>query len=107
MKTTTSAALLAVAMLLATTTSAFESHLKMRVHKDAISNTFTKNFGVLLQKVENDQEKDVRLDDLKATMTDVHIGIRPVRGMQWSELQPFETIFDDGQIVLEGHELEI
>jgi hypothetical protein len=27
--------------------------------------------------------------------------------MQWSELQPFETIFDDGQIVLEGHELEI
>jgi hypothetical protein len=95
----------AVASLLQST-SAFESHLKMRVHRDVIMNGFTKNFGLLMEKVEQGQEKDVKLDDLKATMTDVHVGIRPVRGMQWAEMQNLETIFDDNQIIIEGHELE-
>jgi|LauGreDrversion4_2_1035121.scaffolds.fasta_scaffold177645_1 hypothetical protein len=31
---------------------AFESHLKMRVHKDVVMNGFTKNFGLLMEKVE-------------------------------------------------------
>jgi hypothetical protein len=56
----------------------------MRIHRDAISNGFTKNFGLLLSKVEREQEKDVKLDDIKATMTDVHIGIRPINSMEWS-----------------------
>jgi hypothetical protein len=73
-----------LALLFATTTNAFESHLKMRIHRDAISNGFTKNFGILLSKVEREQEKDVKLDDIKATMTDVHIGIRPINSMEWS-----------------------
>jgi hypothetical protein len=67
-------------------TIAFESHLKMRVHRDVVMNGFTKNFGLLMEKVEQGQEKDVKLDDLKATMTDVHVGIRPIRGMQWAEM---------------------
>ena len=95
----------AVAALLHST-AAFESHLKMRVHRDVVMNGFTKNFGLLMEKVEQGQEKDVKLDDLKATMTDVHVGIRPVRGMQWAEMQNLETIFDDNQIIIEGHDLE-
>lgn len=39
-------------------------------------------------------------------MTNLHIAIRPVNGMDWSELTPFETFFDDGQIIFEGHDLE-
>ena len=39
-------------------------------------------------------------------MTDVHIGIRPINNLEWSKLQPFETIFDDNQIIIESHELE-
>ena len=95
-----------VALLQSSTTSAFESHLKMRVHKDVVMNGFTKNFGLLMEKVEQAQERDVKLDDLKATMTDVRVGIRPVRGLQWAEMQNLETIFDDNQIIVEGHELE-
>jgi hypothetical protein len=98
---------LVVAALLGTSSVlAFESHLKMRIHRDVVMNGFTKNFGLLIEKVEKDQEKDVNLDDIKASMTDVHVGIRPVRGMLWSEMQTFETIFDDSQIIIEGHELE-
>jgi hypothetical protein len=91
--TATSVAVLA--LLFASTTTAFESHLKMRVHRDVISNGFTRNFGLLLSKVEKEQDKDVRLEDIKATMTEVHIGIRPINNMEWAQLQPFETIFDD------------
>ena len=86
--------------------SAFESHLKLRIHRDVVMNGFTKNFGLLMDKVEQNQEKDVRLDDIRATMTEVQVGIRPVRGMQWSEMQNLETIFDDNQIIIEGHDLE-
>ena len=43
-----------LALLFATSTSAFESHLKVRVHRDALSNGFTKNFGLLLSKVEKE-----------------------------------------------------
>lgn len=75
-----------LALLFATTSNAFESHLKMRLHRDAISNGITKNFGLLISKVEREQEKDVRLDDIKATMTDVHVGIRPINNMAWSQL---------------------
>ena len=39
-------------------------------------------------------------------MTDVHIGIRPINDLGWSKVQPFETIFDDNQIIIESHELE-
>lgn len=97
---------LAALLGLSSVTSGFESHLKMRVHRDVVMNGFTKNFGLLIETVEKDQEKDVRLDDIKASMTEVHVGIRPVRGMLWSEMQTFETIFDDSQIIIEGHELE-
>ncbi len=56
---------------------AFESHLKMRIHKDMVQTLFTKNFDILLRKVEKEQEKDVKLDEINAQLTDVHIGIRP------------------------------
>jgi hypothetical protein len=78
----TSIAVLAV--LFATSTSAFESHLKMRLHRDVVSSGLTRNFGILLSKVEKDQEKDVNLDDIKATMTDVSIKIRPINKLKWS-----------------------
>jgi hypothetical protein len=58
----------------------------MRVHRDVIMNGFTKNFGLLMEKVEQGQEKDVRLDELKATMTNVQVGIRPVRDMKWGQM---------------------
>lgn len=48
----------------------------------------------------------MRLEELGATMTSVHIGIRPARGMQWNQVTPFETFFDDGQIIFEGHDYE-
>jgi len=32
--------------------SAFESHLKLRIHRDVVMNGFTKNFGLLMDKVE-------------------------------------------------------
>lgn len=90
-----------------TLTHAFESHLKVRMHKDVIQNFFSKNFDLLLQRVEKEQEKDVRLDDLNGVlMTEVHIGMRPARAIQWSELTPIETFFDDSSIVFEGHDLE-
>ena len=101
-----SASLLAVLAVLFHSATCFESHLKMRVHRDVISNGFTKNFGLLLSRVEKEQEKDVRLDDIKATMTDVHVSIRPINNMDWSQLQAFETIFDDNQVIIESHELE-
>ena len=72
--------------LLLSSVSTFESHLKMRVHRDVIANGFTKNFGLLLSKVEKEQEKDVRLEELKATMTEVHVGIKPINKMDWSQL---------------------
>jgi hypothetical protein len=78
-----SATILALLGLVFLTPSAtgFESHLKMRVHRDVISNGFTKNFGLLLSRVEKEQEKDVRLDDIKATMTDVHVSIKPYNSL--------------------------
>ena len=95
-----------LALLFAVTSNAFESHLKMRIHRDVIASGLTRNFGILLSKVEKEQEKDVNLDDIKATMTDVSIKIRPVNKLKWSTIQPFETIFDDNQIIIESHELE-
>jgi hypothetical protein len=104
--TLTATSVAVLTLLFASSTTAFESHLKMRVHRDVISNGFTRNFGLLLSKVEKEQDKDVRLEDIKATMTEVHIGLRPINNMEWSQLQPFETIFDDNQIIIESHELE-
>jgi hypothetical protein len=57
---------------------------------------FTKNFDLLLSKIEKEQERDINLEDLDTKMTDVHIGLRPVRGESWDALPPFETFFDDG-----------
>jgi hypothetical protein len=89
------------------TSSAFESHLKVRMHKEAIQGFFSKNFDLLLQRVEKEQEKDVTLTELNnAFMTDVHIGLRPQRGQKWDALPPLETFFDDNSIVFEGHDLE-
>lgn len=62
---------------------------------------------MLLQRVEKEQEKDATLAELGgAVMSEVHIGMRPIRGMQWGELTPLETFFDDSSIVFEGHDLE-
>lgn len=94
------------ALFMSSTIYAFESHLKMRMHKDMIQQIFSRNFDLLLSKVENDQERDVSLEDLNTKMSDVHIGLRPVRGESWDALPPFETFFDDGQIIFEGHDLE-
>jgi len=86
--------------------SAFESHLKMRMHREVIASAFTKNFDILLRKIEKVQERDAVLDDIKATMTDLYIVINPVNQAKWDTIQNFETIFDDNQIILESHELE-
>jgi hypothetical protein len=95
-----------LALLFATTSNAFESHLKMRVHRDVISSGLARNFGILLSKVEKEQEKDANLDDIKATMTGISIKIKPINKLKWDTIQPFETIFDDNQIIIESHELE-
>lgn len=96
-----------IALLLLSSASAFESHLKVRMHKDVIQNFFSKNFDILLSRVEKDQEKDVKLEELGGVfMTDVHIGMRPARNLQWSELTPLETFFDDTAVIFEGHDLE-
>jgi hypothetical protein len=99
-------ALAAAVILVGQTASAFESHLKMRFHRELISNVFSTNFGLLIQRVEKEQEKDVKLEDIGATMSGVHIGIRPISGKSWEDMTPFETFFDDGQIIFEGHDFE-
>jgi len=40
--------------LLLLSASAFESHLKVRMHKDVIQNFFSKNFDILLSRVEKE-----------------------------------------------------
>jgi hypothetical protein len=70
-----------LALLFASTSCGFESHLKMRVHRDVISNGLARNFGILLSKVENEQEKDVVLNDIKATMTGLSIKINPINNL--------------------------
>ena len=86
----------AIVTLFTSQASAFESHMKLRLHKDMVQNLFSKNFDLILKNVEKGQEKDVQLDDIGTVMTDVVIGIRPVKGQQWADLSPFETFFDDG-----------
>ena len=51
-------ALIATVLLLGSAT-AFESHIKMRAHRELIQNTFSKNFDLLLSRIEKEQEKDV------------------------------------------------
>ena len=99
-------ATLAIAAIFLSTSQAFESHLKFRIHRELLQGIFSKNFDLLLSKVEKDQEKDVTLEDLNTKMTDVHIGIRPALGGSWDSMTPFETFFDDGQVIFEGHDLE-
>ena len=63
-KTRTIALAVATAALLILSpqsTSAFESHLKMRIHKELIQNMFSKNFDILLSRVEKEQEKDEKI----------------------------------------------
>ena len=49
----------------------------------------------------------MKLEELGGTsLTDLHIGIRPMGGKPWDQMQAFETFFDDNQVVFEGHELE-
>ena len=91
---------------MAGTAQAFESHLKFRIHREMIQNLFTKNFDLLLSRIEKEQEKDVKLEELGTSLTDLHIGIRPMGGKPWDQMQAFETFFDDNQVVFEGHELE-
>jgi hypothetical protein len=101
---TTALALTLVALV--SQSQAFESHLKMRFHRELISNVFSKNFGLLLSRVEKEQERDVKLESVGTTLTDLHIGIRPIGGRSWEDMTPFETFFDDGQIIFEGHDFE-
>jgi len=84
----------------------FESHVKLRTHRDLIQSVFTKNFDLLLSRVEKEQEKDAPIPELGTTLTDLHVGIRPIGGKPWSEMTPFETFFDENQVVFEGHDLE-
>ncbi len=109
MRKTLASSLVAGAFLLlysAAIVQAFESHLKLRIHKDFVQNLYTKNFDLLLSKIEKEQEKDAWLEEINAKLTDLHIGIRPVGNKKWEQIAPFETFFDESQIVLEGHDLE-
>jgi hypothetical protein len=86
MRKTLASSLVAGAFLLlysAAIVQAFESHLKMRIHKDFVQNLYTKNFDLLLSKIEKEQEKDAWLEEINAKLTDLHIGIRPVGNKKW------------------------
>jgi hypothetical protein len=94
------------AVLLVASVAAFESHIKLRAHRDLIQNTFSKNFDLLLSRIEKEQEKDVQLPELGTTLTDLRIGIRPMGGKSWDDMTPFEAFFDEGSVVFEGRDLE-
>lgn len=84
--------------------SAFESYYKMRVYKDLLQSVFSKNLKLILDRAEMQQEKDVYMDEIKSKLTNIEIKIQP-RGADWESLQ-LELFFDEGQLILEGHDLE-
>lgn len=88
---------IATLMVLLGAASAFESHLKMRLHRELLSNIFSKNFGMLMERVEREQKPEGQLVSPDgASLSNVTVGIRPVGGRVWDEMTPFETFFDDG-----------
>ena len=84
--------------------SSFESFYKFRIYKDLIEKIFSKNLKIILDHAEKSQNKDVSLYDLNTVMTNISIKVQP-RNENWEDLQ-LELFFDEGQLVLEGHELE-
>ena len=60
----------------------------------------------MISRIENIQDKDVKLEDIGTSMTDVHVGIRPMGGKHWYDITYFEAFLEENQIILEGNELE-
>ncbi len=84
--------------------AAFESYFKLRLYKDVLQSTFTKNFKLILNRSAKQQEKDVFLQEVNAKMTNIDIKVQP-KGGKWKDLQ-LEMFLDEGQIILEAHDLE-
>ena len=84
--------------------SAIESYSRVRVYKDFLQQFFSQNLRLVLERAQKSQLKDVHLQDIHSHMTQVDIQIQPRNG-DWQSLQ-LEMFFDDGQIVLAGHDLE-
>jgi hypothetical protein len=81
---------------------AFESYYKFRIYKDLLQNVFSKNFRLILDRAARYTQKDTLYIDNK--QTEILMQIQP-RGGNWADLQ-LEIFYDEGQIILEGHELE-
>ena len=67
--------LLLLAAISLSVVSSFESFYKFRLYKDFIQNIFSKNFKLLTQRAEKQQQKDVYLDDIQASLTNINIHV--------------------------------
>jgi hypothetical protein len=89
---------------LAATSSAFESFLKFRLHKNFFENLIKANMKTVLQKVEKSQIKDADLPEISARLKNIEMHIQPTQGI-WSDII-VESFLDEGQMMLEFHNME-
>jgi hypothetical protein len=62
---------------LAAFSSGFESYFKFRMHKDLVQTVLQANLKLLFNRANKMQNKDQYLDDLKASLTNIAVDIKP------------------------------
>jgi hypothetical protein len=93
-----------VASLLLGHVSAEESQYMMRIHRNFIKKVADKNIGSVLNKFEEEHEKNVILTEVNAKVDELDMKIVPP-GHKWDEVAS-DLFFDKGQLVLEINNLE-
>jgi hypothetical protein len=96
--------LLVISALLFSGSQATESKYNLRIHKNLIKEAIDKNLDVVLAHAESQEDKDVFLTDIDATINNLDLRVKPKNG-DWNKIES-DLFFDQGQIVMEIAGLE-
>ena len=87
-----------------------DSFYTVRMNKNLIKEVFQKNLAIIFDKSKSFDLNDIYLEDLKTTMTNVEVKVKPLA----NEANPtpyedseVEVFFNEGTISIEMHDLNI
>ncbi|CDW83288.1 UNKNOWN [Stylonychia lemnae] len=92
-------------LYLSSTTFCEESYYKVRFYKRFIQDAFQKNLRNIFEQSQDFQVKDIYLKDLGTKMTSVQVQVFP-KDYNYASSE-VEVFFDEGQILLEMHDLYV